>query len=723
MRGSKAKRLEKGLSSHSPHHHAQHVGEFKRRFLFSLVLTVPILLLSEMVQMWFGLEWIKFSFQKEVLSLLSLIVYFYGGWPFLKGLIEEVKAKQPGMMTLIGVAVSVAMFYSLGTVFVFGGKDFYWELATLIDVMLLGHWIEAKSVMGASMALEELVRIMPTTAHLIKNGEVLDVPVAHLRKGDIVLVRPGEKIPSDGVVVEGESFVNEALLTGESKPIRKTVGNVVVGGSVNDEGVLKVRVERTGEETYIAQVVKLVRQAQESRSRTQDLANRAAALLFYMALSAGIAAFTVWGFLAGPDVALERAVTVLVIACPHALGLAIPLVVALSTSITAKNGILIRDRRAFEMIRDVDVAVFDKTGTLTVGRFGVTDIVAYVPEDKLLGLAAAVEFNSEHVIAKAIVEHAQNRGVKIPQAAKFKALPGRGAYGKVGRSEVYVGSVNLLDELGISVSDPKVLELMRQGKTVVFVVVDGKLAGAVALADIIRAESYEAVRELKARGVKVYMLTGDSEEVASWVAKELGIDDYFARVLPDKKAEKIKMLKDEGYRVAMIGDGVNDAPALVTADVGIAIGAGTDVAIESADIILVRNDPRDVVKAIDFSRKTYAKMVQNLWWAAGYNAVTIPLAAGVLANYGISLPPAVGAIIMSLSTVIVALNSQTLRKYELEEVRVKLEKKSLVTDPVCGMKIDPDTAYSKIEHDGRVVYFCSRMCEEEFKRNPKKYLK
>ena len=723
MRGSKAKRLEKGLSSHSPHHHAQHVGEFKRRFLFSLVLTVPILLLSEMVQMWFGLEWIKFSFQKEVLSLLSLIVYFYGGWPFLKGLIEEVKAKQPGMMTLIGVAVSVAMFYSLGTVFVFGGKDFYWELATLIDVMLLGHWIEAKSVMGASMALEELVRIMPTTAHLIKNGEVLDVPVAHLRKGDIVLVRPGEKIPSDGVVVEGESFVNEALLTGESKPIRKTVGNVVVGGSVNDEGVLKVRVERTGEETYIAQVVKLVRQAQESRSRTQDLANRAAALLFYVALSAGIAAFTVWGFLAGPDVALERAVTVLVIACPHALGLAIPLVVALSTSITAKNGILIRDRRAFEMIRDVDVAVFDKTGTLTVGRFGVTDIVAYVPEDKLLGLAAAVEFNSEHVIAKAIVEHAQNRGVKIPQAAKFKALPGRGAYGKVGRSEVYVGSVNLLDELGISVSDPKVLELMRQGKTVVFVVVDGKLAGALALADIIRAESYEAVRELKARGVKVYMLTGDSEEVASWVAKELGIDDYFARVLPDKKAEKIKMLKDEGYRVAMIGDGVNDAPALVTADVGIAIGAGTDVAIESADIILVRNDPRDVVKAIDFSRKTYAKMVQNLWWAAGYNAVTIPLAAGVLANYGISLPPAVGAIIMSLSTVIVALNSQTLRKYELEEVRVKLEKKSLVTDPVCGMKIDPDTAYSKIEHDGRVVYFCSRMCEEEFKRNPRKYLK
>lgn len=673
--------------------------------------------------MWFGLEWLKIPFQKEVLSLLSLIVYFYGGWPFLKGLADEVKAKQPGMMTLIGAAISVAMFYSLGTVFAFSGKDFYWELATLIDVMLLGHWIEAKSVMGASMALEELVRIMPTTAHLIKNGEIVDVPTTQLQKGDIVLVRPGEKIPSDGVVVEGESSVNEALLTGESKPVSKTVGDRVVGGAINGEGVLKVQVERIGEETYLAQVIKLVNQAQESRSRTQDLANRAAALLFYVALAAGIIAFIAWSFLAGSDVALERAVTVLVIACPHALGLAIPLVVALSTSITAKNGILIRDRRAFEMVKDVDAVVFDKTGTLTVGKFGVTDIVSYTPENRFLGLAAAVELNSEHVIAKAIVEYAKNKEVRIPQAKEFKALPGRGAYGKVGKSKVYVGSVNLLDELGMSLNDPKIAELQKQGKTVVFVVVDGKLAGAIALADMIRKESYEAVRELKKRGVKVYMLTGDSEEVASWVAKELGIDNYFARILPDKKAEKIKLLKDEGHRVAMVGDGVNDAPALVTADVGIAIGAGTDVAIESADIILVRNDPRDVVKAIDISRKTYAKMVQNLWWAAGYNTVTIPLAAGVLAGYGVSLPPAVGAVIMSLSTVIVALNSQTLKKYEPEGVKIELEKKRLVTDPVCGMKIDPDTAYSRIEHEGRVIYFCSRICEEEFKRNPKKYVK
>ncbi|MEM3742101.1 MAG: copper-translocating P-type ATPase [Nitrososphaerota archaeon] len=710
------------MSSHG-HSHVHHVGEFKRRFWFSFMLTIPILLFSEMTQMWFGLEWLRIPFQKDVLSLLSLVVYIYGGWPFLRGLVDEVKFRQPGMMTLIGVAISVAMFYSLGTVYIFSGRDFYWELATLIDVMLLGHWIEAKSLMGASMALEELVRIMPTTAHLVKNGEIIDVPVAQLKKGDVVLVRPGEKIPSDGVVVEGESSVNEALLTGESKPVGKAVGDRVIGGAINGEGMLKVLVERVGEETYLSQVVRLVKQAQESRYRTQDLANRAAALLFYVALTVGIIAFVVWSFLASSDTALERSVTVLVIACPHALGLAIPLVVAISTSITAKSGILIRDKRAFEKIKDVDIVVFDKTGTLTIGEFGVADIVAYIPEEKLLSLAAAVELNSEHVIAKALVEYVRNLGIVIPQVKEFRSLPGRGAYGKVGENEVYVGSVTLLSDLGLTVNDLRVEEMQRQGKTVVFVVVDGKVAGAISLADMIRAESYEAVRELKKRGVKVYMLTGDSEEVAGWVAKELGVDSYFARVLPDEKAEKINLLKNEGYSVAMVGDGVNDAPALVTADVGIAIGAGTDVAIESADIILVRNDPRDVVKAMDISRKTYAKMVQNLWWAAGYNTVTIPLAAGVLAGYGISLPPAVGAIIMSLSTVIVALNSQTLRKYEPEWVKIEMEKKRLVTDPVCGMKIDPDTAYSKVEYGGHVIYFCSRTCEEEFKKKPKKYVK
>ncbi|MEM0313502.1 MAG: copper-translocating P-type ATPase [Candidatus Bathyarchaeia archaeon] len=708
------------MSAH--HHHAHHAEEFKRRFWISLVLTVPIMVLSEMIQMWFGLQWIRIPYQKLLLSLLSIILYIYGGKPFLKGLWQEVKAKQPGMMTLVGTAISVALFYSLGAALLFGGMDFFWELATLIDIMLLGHWIEAKSVLGASMALEELVRIMPTIAHLIVGDETVDVPVSQLKKGDVVLVRPGEKIPSDGVVVGGDSHVNEALLTGESKPVGKKAGEWVVGGAVNGEGLLKVRIEKTGEETYLSQVIRLVEQAQRSRTRTQDLANKAAGLLFYAALGAGIISFMVWSFSSGPYFALERAVTVLVIACPHALGLAIPLVVALSTSITAKNGILIRDRRAFEMLRAVNIVVFDKTGTLTVGKFGVSDVVSFIKETELLRLAAGVEVNSEHAVAKAIVEYAKAKGIKIPKARAFKALPGKGAYGKIGRKEVYVGSINLLEELKIKVDDPRIAALQEQGKTVVFAAVNGKLAGAFALADTVRAESREAVRKLKERGLKVYMLTGDSEEVARWVAQELEIDSYFARVLPDQKAEKIRLLMEEGHRVAMVGDGVNDAPALVTADVGIAIGAGTDVAIESADVILVRNDPRDVVKAVEISLKTYSKMVQNLWWAAGYNIVTIPIAAGVLSPLGVMLPPAVGAIIMSLSTVIVALNSQTLRKYESEEVKA-LAKKTLVTDPVCKMKIDPETAYSKIEYGGRTVYFCSKICEEEFKRNPRKYLR
>jgi len=674
-----------------------------------------------MIQMWLGLEWLVIPYHRQVLSLLSIAVYVYGGWPFLSGLLQEVKAKQPGMMTLIGTAISVALFYSLGTVLV-GGMDFFWELATLIDVMLLGHWVEARSVMGASMALEELVRIMPTTAHLLRDGEVLDVPISQLRRGDLVLVRPGEKVPSDGIVVEGESFVNEALLTGESKPTSKKPGETVVGGAINGEGILKVRIEKTGEENYISQVIKLVRQAQESRSRTQDLANRAAALLFYVALGVGILSFAAWSLIMGPDFALERAVTVLVIACPHALGLAIPLVVAISTSITAKNGILIRDRSAFERLKDVDVVMFDKTGTLTVGEFGVSDLVAYIPEDELLELAASVEINSEHVIARAIVEYAKRRGASVSQAREFKALPGRGAYGKVNGREVYVGGMNLLEMLNVKVDDPRVTELMAQGKTVIFTVVDGRLAGAFALADIVREESQEAIGALKTMGLKVYMLTGDSEEVARWVAGELGIDDYFARVLPEQKAEKISLLQERGHKVAMVGDGVNDAPALVTADVGVAIGAGTDVAVESADVILVRNDPRDVAKAIEISRKTYSKMVQNLWWAAGYNIVTIPIAAGVLSGFGVTLPAAVGALIMSLSTVIVALNSQTLRKYVPEEVRVLAEKR-LVTDPVCGMKIEPESAYSKVDYGGRTIYFCSKICEEEFRKNPKKYVK
>lgn len=648
---------------HDHQGHTDHTRQFKTKFLVSLILTVPILVLSETIQAWFGFH-VEILFQKEVLFLLSLIVYLYGGLPFLKGMVRETRNRQPGMMTLIGTAISVAFFYSAGTVFFIGGKDFFWELATLIDVMLLGHWIEAKSVMGASRALEELIKIMPTTAHRVEDGEIQDVPVSELKTDDIVLVRPGEKIPSDGLVIEGESFVNQAFLTGESKPVHKEKGEEVIGGSINGEGVIRVRIEKTGEETYLAQVINLVKQAQESKSRTQDLANRAAALLFYVALGAGIITYIAWFISEGSFFALERSVTVLVIACPHALGLAIPLVVALSTSITAKSGILIRNRKAFEMIRNLDAVVFDKTGTLTLGKFGVSDVVSFVPEEELLKLTASVELNSEHIIAKAIVEYVEEKGIGIPQSDEFKAMPGKGAYGRVDKKTVHVGSPNLLKEMEVELDNEEIKEFQEQGKTVVFTLVDGKLAGAFGLSDSIRKESYEAVKELKKAGLKVYMLTGDSEEVAHWVSKELGVDDYFAQVLPNEKAEKIRLLKESGYRVAMVGDGVNDAPALVTADVGVAIGAGTDVAIESADIILVKNDPRDVPKVMDLSGKTYSKMVQNLWWAAGYNIIAIPLAAGILHNFDIVLSPAIGALIMSLSTVIVAFNSQTLRKYE-----------------------------------------------------------
>ena len=659
--------------NHSKHEgggHARHIEEFKRKFFVCLILTVPILLLSEMIQNWFGFT-LTVPLQKEALFFLSLIVYGYGGLPFLKGMYRELKKRQPGMMTLIGMAISVAFFYSAATVFFIAGKNFFWELATLVDVMLLGHWIEAKSLLGASRALEELVKIMPTTAHLVKKDEIVDVPISELEKDDVVLVRPGEKIPSDGVITEGESFVNEALLTGESKPIHKEEEAQVIGGSINGEGILRVRIEKTGEETYLSQVIKLVKQAQASKSRTQDLANRASALLFYVALTVGITTYLAWYLLGNIDVALERAVTVLVIACPHALGLAIPLVVALSTSITAKSGILIRDRKAFETIRDVDVVVFDKTGTLTEGKFGVTDVVSFIPENELLELAAAVEINSEHIIARAIVDYAKEKSIEIPRIADFRAIPGKGAQGKVKKKTVHLGSPGLVEELKITVDDKRIAELQKQGKTVVFAVVDGELAGAFALSDRIREVSREAVRKLKAKGVKVYMLTGDAEEVAASVSQELGIDDYFAEVLPDQKAEKIKLLKEKGMKVAMVGDGINDAPALVTADVGIAIGAGTDVAIESADIILVKNDPRDVVKVAELSGKTYSKMIQNLWWAAGYNIFAIPLAAGILYNYGVIVSPAIGALLMSLSTIIVAINSQTLRKYEPKVSEVK----------------------------------------------------
>ncbi len=642
--------------------HVMNMKTLKNRFFICLVLTIPVLVLSQAIQIWFRYS-ITVSYQSYILLALAFVIYVYGGWPFLSGLFGEIRSRQLGMMTLISMAISVAFFFSALIVFfpTLGG-DFFWELATLIDVMLLGHWLESRSVLGASKALEELVKILPATAHMLDNNEIMDMPLADLEVGNLVLVRPGEKVPTDGVVVKGVSFVDESLLTGESKPVSKNVDDKVIGGSLNGNGSLTVKVQRTGSETYLSQIVKLVQQAQESKSRTQDLANRAAALLFYVAVVSGFVTFTVWAVLGNVQFALTRSVTVLVIACPHALGLAIPLVIALSTAITAKEGILIRDRKAFEEAKDINAVVFDKTGTLTKGQFGVTDTISYISPKELLALTASVEQNSEHIIAKAIVKYAHKERVNLSKSQNFQAIPGQGAKATVNDKTVYVGSPNLLKQLNIVATDSKVVALQESGKTVIYSVIEGKLAGVFALADQIRDESRQAVADLKARGIRVLLLTGDSDAVAKTVADELGIDGYFAEILPNQKAQEIKTLQGQGFKVAMVGDGVNDAPALATADVGIAIGAGTDVAIESADIILVKNNPQDVAEAISFSKRTYSKMVQNLWWAAGYNMFAIPLAAGLFAGLGLVIDPAVGAILMSLSTVLVAINSQTLRR-------------------------------------------------------------
>ena len=652
--------------AHAGHDHAMHMEEMKRKAIVSTVLTVPVVLYSKSIQELLGFSMPEFPGSEWITPVLSTVVFFYGGLFFIKGMLDELRLRRPGMMTLIGVAISVAFLYSLSTL-VFGGKEFFWELTTLIVVMLWGHWIEMKSVLGASRALEELVKLMPTKANLIKNGEIVEVHVSELKPGDLVLVKPGEKIPADGVVVEGITHVNEAMLTGESKPVPKSVGDRVIGGAINMEGSLKVRVEKTGEETYLSQVLKLVKEAQESKTRLQDMADRVAFYLTVVAIGVGVLAFLAWISLRGDlQFAVERAVTVMVIACPHALGLAIPLVVAISTSYSARNGILVRNRLALETIRDVDAVVFDKTGTLTEGRFGVSDVVSpNMPELELLKLTASVEKNSEHVIAQAIVEDAQSKGVPLPEVKNFRAVPGKGVVGEVEGRNVAVGTKLLMEELGVDMSGEilnRLKELESQGKTAVLVAVEGKLAGAVALSDRVRPESYEAVSELKKLGKRVVMITGDSEEVARYVAQELGIDEFFARVLPHQKAEKVKELQGRGMKVAMVGDGINDAPALVQADVGIAIGSGTDVAIESADIILVKNDPRDVVKVMKLSVITVKKMVQNLFWAAGYNVITIPLAAGVAVPWGVILKPAVGAIFMSASTVIVAINAMLMRR-------------------------------------------------------------
>ncbi len=643
-------------------------ADFKRRFWVCLGVTLPVLVLSPMIRSWLGVtDAVSFPLQNWVLLGLSSIIYLYGGRPFVSGMLDELRNRNPGMMTLVGIAISIAFFYSAAVVAGVPGKLFFWETATLIDLMLLGHWIEMRSVMGASQAVEELARLIPSEAHRIRDdGEIEDVPVSELRQGDRVRIKPGEKIPADGKVIDNKTSVDESMLTGESKPVTKRPGDSVTGGSLNGSGSVEVEAEKTGEDSYLQQVIELVRQAQRSKSRTENLANRAAFYLTLAALTVGTATLLLWHFAVGRDFAfsLERTVTVMVITCPHALGLAIPLVVAVSTGLGARTGILIRDRAGFERSRNVDTVVFDKTGTLTHGRFGVSEIVPAegISEDELLSMAAAVESHSEHPIAQGIVQRAKAKKVELPKAVEFEGISGKGVRATVDGKEVLVVSPGALGQQGIpDTEDDTANQLGKQGKTVVYVVRNKEIMGAIALGDEIREESREAIDTLHKMRVTVVMLTGDKQEVADWVAEELGIDDVRAEVLPDEKEKVVRSLRSEGGVVAMIGDGVNDAPALASADVGIAIGAGTDVAAATADVVLVESDPRDAVNVFRLAQAIYRKMVQNLWYAAGYNIIAIPLAAGALAWAGIVLSPAAGAILMSLSTVVVAINAKFLR--------------------------------------------------------------
>jgi P-type Cu2+ transporter len=649
--------------------HAGHERLFRRRFWISLVLTVPVLLFSEGLRMLLGFSLPAVPAERWIAPLFALPVFVLGGFPFLRMALPELKGRRPGMMTLISLAISVAFIYSAATLFLPGRMDFFWELATLVDIMLLGHWIEMKSVRRASGALDALARLMPDTAERIReDGTVESIAVSLLRSGDLVLVRPGASVPADGVVLEGESTVNESMITGESRPVGKQPGGRVIGGSINSDGSLRVRVSATGEGTALAGIMRLVAQAQQSRSRTQVLADKAAGLLFYVAIAAAVLTAAGWSVTRGFSIeVVERVATVLVIACPHALGLAIPLVVAITTAIAASGGILVRDRLALERARDVGTVVFDKTGTLTAGRLGVVDMVGVegITAEEALALAAAVEGDSEHSIAQGIRSAARDRGLALPPVSGFRSVKGRGIHARSAGRELSVGGPRLLEALGAnlpaSLADFEARAGAR-GQSVIFLFRDGEAVAGFALGDVIRAESAEAVRRLHALGVRVAMLTGDSEAAAASVAGALGIDTWFAQVLPEHKEHKVMELQGRGRSVAMVGDGVNDAPALARADVGIAIGSGTDVAIESAGIVLVRSDPRDIVKIFALARASYRKMIQNLAWAAGYNIVAIPLAAGVLAPLGILLSPAVGAALMSISTIVVAINAQLLRR-------------------------------------------------------------
>lgn len=643
-------------------HHAMMIEDFKKRFWVSLILSIPVIILSPMVQHILGYS-LNVPYQMIIAFVLSTIIYFYGGWPFLSGLVGELKKGSPGMMTLIGVAISVAYIYSSAIVFGLEGMDFFWELATLIVVMLLGHWIEMKSVMGASRALELLVSMMPSDAHVIRNGETKKVRIEELKKDDIILVKPGEKVPADGGVEEGDSYLNESMLTGESKPVRKLKGDAIIGGSINGNGSLKVRVKHTGEESYLKKVINMVQDAQKTKSSTQHLADRAAKWLTYIALSAGFLTFFVWILLGAElDFALERMVTVMVISCPHALGLAVPLVVAISTAASANKGLLIRNRTAFENSRKITTVIFDKTGTLTRGAHEVADVVVFredLNRKDIIKYAAGLEQNSEHYIAQGILKKAREEKVPVPDSKNFNYLPGKGLEGEVEGRQIKVVGPNYIKEFDIAVPKSNAEEGVE---TVVYVMMDGDVVGYISLRDQIRPESADAIRILKEHGIKNLLLTGDNERVASSVSKALKMDGFIANVLPHEKQEKVKELQNKGENVAMTGDGVNDAPALAQANVGIAVGSGTDVAAETADIILVNSNPKDIASLILFGKATYRKMIQNLVWATGYNIVAVPLAAGLLYNWGIMISPAVGAVFMSLSTIIVAINAQLLKK-------------------------------------------------------------
>ncbi len=658
---------------HRPHtDHTGHEIMFRSRFWVSLALTVPVLLFSPMLQSWLGFTMPDLGVNRWIGPAFAIAIFFYGGVPFIQMAHPEVLSRRPGMMTLISLAISTAFVYSVFALFVAPESGFFWEMATLIDVMLLGHWIEMRSIRQASGALQELAKLIPDTAErLCENGEIETIPVTHLQTGDLVLVRPGTSIPADGLVEEGHSAVNEAMITGESRPVQKDVGDKVIGGTINGDGSLRVRITATGDQTALAGIMRLVEQAQQSKSQTQILADRAAGWLFYIALAAATVTAVAWLFAAGLELdALERAVTVLVIACPHALGLAIPLVVAISTTLAARHGILIRDRLALEKARLIDTIIFDKTGTLTEGRFGVVSVATVNgwSEDRALALALAVEGDSEHLIAQGIRRAAEERGLTPVAVQDFEAIKGRGIRARLDGRSIYVGGPRLLEMLGSEL--PEMLahfteQAGHKGHSVVYLVEEKQPVAAFALADVIRPESREAIARLHRMGFEVAMLTGDSEAVARAVAEELGIATYFAGVLPEHKDQKVAELQQRGKQVAMVGDGVNDAPALTRADVGIAIGSGTDVAIESAGIILVRSNPLDVVSIFALSRVTYRKMVQNLLWATGYNIFALPLAAGILAPLGLLLSPAIGALFMSLSTVIVAINAQLLRRTRL----------------------------------------------------------